>query len=87
MPTYTNEEYVYHYILILVQSDYGNEICYELLEFDTLYYPVIHNSYIFKPVRYRVSKKIMVTPIIQNMAYFLSFHANVMSKITLVSFR
>ena len=32
-------------------------------------------------------KKIMVTPIIQIMAYFLSFHANVMQKITLVSFR
>ena len=32
-------------------------------------------------------KKRMVTPIIQNMAYFLSFHGNIMQKITLVSFR
>ena len=31
--------------------------------------------------------KRMATPIIQNMAYFLSFHAKVMKKITLVMFR
>ena len=42
-------------------------------------------SFIKDPVQ-GVTKR-MATPIIQNMAYFLSFHAKVMKKITLVMFR
>ena len=42
-------------------------------------------SFIKDPVQ-GVTKR-MATPIIQNMAYFLSFHAKVMKKITLVRYR